>query len=121
MKKITALFGIIVIGSFGFTPLFAEEKSAGEMTQVKGEILDMGCYLDHGAMGEKHAGCAKKCIEGGLPVGIKGEDGKVYFVLGNHKPLNKELADSASKVVTLKGKVVTRDGVNLLENAELVK
>lgn len=121
MKTITSLLGIVIVGSIGFTPLFAEDKPASEMTTVKGEILDMGCYLDHGAMGEKHAGCAKKCIEGGLPVGLKGEDGKVYFVIGDHKPLNKELAEYAAKTVTLKGKLVTRDGVNMLANAELVK
>jgi hypothetical protein len=64
--------------------------------------------------------CAQKCIASGLPVGIKA-DGKVYLVIGQHKPLNKELAAEAGKVVTLKGKVVSKDGVNLLENAEIVK
>jgi hypothetical protein len=42
-------------------------------------------------------------------------------VIGAHKPLNDELAPLAAKQVTLKGKVVTRDGINLLENAEIVK
>gem|GEM_PF-6621982 len=40
-----------------------------------GEVVDMACYLDHGATGEKHAECARECIESGLPVGIKGTDG----------------------------------------------
>ena len=48
---------------------------------------------------------------------VKGEDGKVYIVVGDHKPLNKTLVDEAGKTVTLKGKVASRDGVNLLENA----
>jgi hypothetical protein len=94
---------------------------AAETVTVKGEVVDMACYLDHGAHGEKHAACAKKCIESGLPVGLKGEDGKTYLLIGEHKPLNSELAEFAGKTITMKGKVATRDGVNLLENAEIVK
>jgi len=96
----------------------APEPSA---VTVTGEVLDMACYLDHGAHGEKHAGCAKTCIESGLPVGIKSNDGKVYLVIGEHKPLNKELADHAAKTITIKGKLVTRDGISMIANAEIVK
>ena len=41
--------------------LWAAETKAP--TTVKGEVLDMACYLDHGAKGEKHKGCAEKCIK----------------------------------------------------------
>jgi type 1 fimbria pilin len=100
----------------------ADDQPADNTISVTGEILDMACYTDHGAHGEKHAACAQKCIASGLPVGIKSDaDGKVYIVIGDHKPMNDVLADYAAKTVTLKGKAVTRDGVNLLENAEIVK
>jgi len=101
----------------------AEEQPhpAGTEVTVKGEVLDMACYLDHGAHGEKHAQCAQMCIESGLPVGIKGEDGKTYLLIGEHKPLNKELAPYAAKIITVKGKFVSRDGINMIENAEIVK
>ncbi len=93
---------------------------ASATVTVTGEILDMACYLDHGAQGEKHAACAKTCIESGLPVGIKGNDGKTYLVIGEHKPINKLLAAHAGKVITVRGKIVQRDGFNLLANAEIV-
>ena len=100
----------------------AEDKTADNTISVTGEILDMACYTDHGAHGDKHAGCAQKCIASGLPVGIKSAaDGKVYLVIGAHKPMNSELADYAAKTITLKGKAVSRDGINMLENAEIVK
>jgi len=95
-------------------------KSGSQVT-VTGEVLDMACYLDHGAHGEKHADCAKTCISSGLPVGIKGADGTVYLLIGEHKPANALLADYAAKTVTVKGKLVSRDGLNLLENIEIVK
>jgi hypothetical protein len=95
-------------------------KSGSEIT-VTGEVLDMACYLDHGAHGEKHADCAKMCIASGLPVGIKSADGTVYLLIGDHKPANDKLAEYAAKTITVKGKFVSRDGINLLENIEIVK
>jgi hypothetical protein len=120
MKKLLAYLNSMVIGIAFAIPVMAADKEEGATT-VKGEVLDMACYLDHGASGEKHAGCAEKCISSGLPVGIKDASGKVYFVIGEHKPMNSELAPYAGKEVTLKGKLATRDGINLLENAEIVK
>jgi len=92
----------------------------GQATTITGEVLDMACYLDHGATGAKHADCAKTCIESGLPVGIKATDGKTYLLIGEHKPMNKELAAYAAKTITVRGKIVSRDGFNMVENAEIV-
>jgi hypothetical protein len=119
MNKISSFLSVAAIGLLLSLPSVV--KAADEATTVKGEIVDLACYLDHGAHGDKHMACAQKCISSGLPVGIKTEDGKVYMVIGDHKPLNSELAAEAGKVITLKGKVATRDGMNLLENAEIVK
>jgi hypothetical protein len=96
----------------------AQEKA--ETKEVTGEIVDMMCYIDHNAMGDKHAACGEKCIKGGAPVGIV-SDGKAMIVVGAHKPMNDELAPLAGKTVTLKGKVVSNGGVSMLENAEIVK
>jgi hypothetical protein len=96
------------------------EGKAMEVT-VTGEIVDMACYVDHNATGPKHADCARKCISSGLPVGIKGEDGKTYLLIGDHKPINNELASLAAQTVTVKGKLVSRDGFNMIANAEIVK
>ncbi len=122
MKKFAAFsVAVMVAGLVAvWSVQAAEEKAANEVT-VKGEVLDMACYLDHGAKGEKHAQCAQTCIESGLPVGIKGEDGKTYLLIGEHKPLNKELAQYAAKTITVKGKLVSRDGINMIANAEIVK
>ena len=57
----------------------------------------------------------------GLPVGIKATDGKTYLLVGEHKPLNATLAPLAAKTITVKGKAVSRDGFNMIENAEIVK
>jgi hypothetical protein len=95
-------------------------KDAAATKEVTGEIVDMMCYVDHNASGDKHAACAAKCIKGGGPVGITSE-GKTYLVVGDHKPMNDQLAEYAGKTVTLKGKVAEREGITMLENAEIVK
>ncbi len=97
------------------------EAKNGSQVTVTGEVLDMACYTDHGAHGAKHADCAKMCIQSGLPVGLKSSDGTVYLLIGEHKPINDKLADYAAKTVTIKGKLVSRDGINLIENAQLVE
>jgi hypothetical protein len=99
--------------------LGAEEKAAVQTQTIKGEVVDMMCYLDHGAKGEKHKGCAAKCIGSGGPVGLLTADDQLYLVIGDHKPINKELAAKAAQTVTLKGKVVERNGVKMIANAEL--
>ena len=111
-----------------FSPIaFAEEHEhgkdkldAGASKEVTGEVVDLMCYVDHAATGDKHAACGTKCIKGGGPVGIV-SNGKAYLVVGEHKPINSELADSCGKTITLKGKVAERDGMTMLENAEIVK
>ena len=97
----------------------AEEKASVKTETIKGEIVDLMCYLDHGAKGEKHQGCARKCIESGGPVGLLTADNQLYLVVGDHEPLNKELAPKAAQIVTLKGKVVERNGMKMIENAQL--
>jgi hypothetical protein len=125
-KTFRKVFSLVVIASFAVAPLalahdeHGKSDSAGEKT-VTGEIVDMMCYVDHNAMGEGHGqSCGSKCIKNGGPVGIV-ENGKAYLVVGEHKPMNDELADSCGKTITLKGKLAERGGIALLENADIVK
>ena len=98
-----------------------ENLSASAEKTVTGEIVDMMCYVDHNAVGESHGqSCVAKCIKNGGPVGIV-SDGKAYLVVGEHKPMNEQLAEYCGKTVTLKGKLADRGGIAMLENAEVVK
>jgi hypothetical protein len=99
--------------------LGAQDGAAGGTQTIKGEVVDLMCYLDHGAKGEKHKGCATKCIKGGGPVGLLTADDQLYLVIGDHAPINDKLASKAAQTVTLKGKVVERNGMKMIENAEL--
>ena len=123
MKIVVAATAIAAVT---FSPLaVAQEHEHGTDTaaskEVTGEIVDMMCYVDHNAVGEKHGQtCGAKCVKSGGPVGIV-SDGKAYLVVGEHKPMNDQLAEYCGKKVTLKGKASERGGIALLENAEIVK
>jgi hypothetical protein len=97
-----------------------DKTDTGSDKTITGEVVDLMCYIDHGAAGEKHAGCAGKCIKGGGPVGIV-SDGKSYLIVGEHKPINDQLGDLAGKTITVKGKLAERGGMSMIENAEVVK
>src|ERR1044071_1684841 len=89
--------------------------------EVTGEVVDMMCYVDHNAVGEKHGqSCGAKCVRSGGPVGIV-SDGRAYLVVGEHKPMNDQLAEYCGRTITLKGKMAERGGIAMLENAEVVK
>ena len=130
MKKANNIIAIAAAALFAASPVIAHEGhehgekddlASGETKKISGEVIDMACYVDHNATGDKHAGCAKKCITSGLPVGLKADDGKTYLLIGEHKPLNNELAQYAAKKITIEGKVTSRDGVNMIENAVIQK
>jgi hypothetical protein len=96
-------------------------SDAAASKEVTGEVVDMMCYVDHNAVGEKHGqSCGAKCIKGGGPVGIVSE-GKAYLVVGEHKPINDQLAEYCGKNITVKGKLAERGGIAMLENVEIVK
>jgi hypothetical protein len=115
-----------LIGAFAVAPLaIAQEHEHGDdaaaSKEVTGEVVDMMCYVDHNAVGEKHGqSCGAKCVRNGGPVGIV-SDGKAYLVVGEHKPMNDQLAEYCGKTITLKGKMADRGGIAMIENAEIVK
>jgi hypothetical protein len=129
-SKVSATLKVAVAAGFisalVFSPvLLAEEHGkdsldASASKEITGEVVDMMCYVDHNAMGDKHAGCAAKCIKGNGPVGIV-SNGKAYLIVGDHKPMNDTLAEFAGKTITIRGKMAERGGIAMLENAEIVK
>jgi hypothetical protein len=120
---------VTFIAALAFSPLAIaqedehgkENLSASAEKTISGEVVDLMCYVDHNATGEKHGqSCGAKCIKSGGPVGVVSE-GKAYLVVGEHKPINDQLADYCGKTVTLKGKMADRGGIAMIENAEIVK
>lgn len=67
-----------------FAPALAAKTAKAADTTVKGEVLDLACYVAKGAKGPGHAECAKACVKGGQPMGLLGADGTVYLLFADH-------------------------------------
>ena len=79
----------------------------------KGEVLDAGCYLGHGAMGAKHQECALKCASNGMPLMLL-VNGKALLLTPNHDnadPYN-QLKTLAGSQVVVTGTMASRGGVS---------
>lgn len=91
-------------------------KAAEAETSMKGEVVDLACYLGHGAMGEKHAKCAKSCVLGGGQAGLLGADGNVTLLVQDHdkgKPY-KAACELAGKQAEVTGQKVTKGGLTAI-------
>ena len=106
---------------------FAEEKgskmSTEELQTIRGEVIDVSCYVSHEARGEAHKDCAVACMKAGQPAGILEEStGKMYVAVKEEDHLtnpNIELIPYAAKMVEVKGIVNERGGVATIDIKEI--
>lgn len=106
------------------TKMSAKEK---EMT-VKGEVVDVSCYLRHGdkGMGDGHKGCAEACAKAGSPLGILTKDGKLYVSVlpdDHSEGPNAKLMEHIAHQVEATGIVRTKGGVRgiMISKVEMAK
>ena len=116
MKRLNRLALLIAFCALPFAA-FASGDHDHETVTVKGEVLDMSCYIAHGAKGEDHAGCAKKCVKGGQPMGLLAADGTVYLLYAGHDDASpyEKTKDFAGQQVEVTGKAATKAGIKGIE------
>ena len=118
-RTATAVF---LLPSLSFST--AQATTPSKITEIKGEIIDTWCYFS-GVMGDTdatrgtaHHTCALWCAAGGIPVGVRTEEGEVYMVLKfqGEDPLEQTdtMMEIQSDIITARGKHYLRDGVNYI-------
>lgn len=109
----THYFGLLLTA---FLFIFSTNAFAQSSKTIKGEVLDMSCYVTQDATGQGHKKCAQACLDKGLPAGILGEDGNVYLLVEDHNAADayKEVIAHAAEKVEVTGKVVDKNGVKSL-------
>ncbi len=99
------------------------KSDATKVITVKGEVVDLWCYLDHKGHGEKHKSCAVACVEAGNPIGIADATGQIYIAMGGekHQPGREILIDHMAETVTVTGKLVKAGGLQAIYITSLGK
>lgn len=117
MKRIVGLILVAAVAFAASLALADGGMAQGKKGSWKGEVLDAGCYLGHGAMGAKHASCAQRCAKNGMPLMLMGADGKAVLLTPNHDDADpyEKLKEWAGSVVEVTGTLNTRGGVTGIE------
>jgi hypothetical protein len=94
--------------------VFAQPK--GDTVTVKGEVVDLWCYLEGGDHGSEHKDCAVSCAKAGNPVGLVTENGEVYVMMGikDHQPGKDVLISKMAETVTVGGTLVKKGGTQVI-------
>ena len=124
MRRILVVAAIVAAIAIPFA-VHAKEaaKAAKAPVTMTGEIVDTGCFLDHGARGAKHKDCATKCLAGGMPAALLTDKGELILLLMDHdKPeLMGQVKDLAAEKVSITGKVSKGHGMTAMYVSDLKK
>lgn len=88
--------------------------AAVDTVTITGEVLDLSCYLGHGAKGRDHQKCAKACLlDKKVPAGLLTADGTVLLLVPDHKfeKAFKPVGELAAETVVVKGRKVVSGGL----------
>src|SRR6516162_3215853 len=113
-KIVGLLIGAVALVVVGVTIALAQPK--GDTMSIKGEVIDLWCYLEGGDHGAEHKDCAVSCAKAGNPIGILTEKGEIYIAMGmkDHQPGREVLISKMADTVTVEGTVVKKGGVQVI-------
>jgi glutamate-1-semialdehyde aminotransferase len=118
MKNLLIAFAVLgCLAGFALVAGADTAHSAAKMTEITGELVDMGCYVGHAAKGMKHAECAAKCIAGGMPMGVVAGNGRIYLLTMDHANPDayNKAKEMAGKRVKVSGPVHEKAGIKTLD------
>ncbi|HEU4723660.1 MAG TPA: hypothetical protein VFU59_00035 [Candidatus Eisenbacteria bacterium] len=119
MKRLfTAVLALALVTLFAFSGAFAADaKKEAKLQSWTGEVVDLGCYMGHGAKGEGHKECGLKCVSNGMPMGLVVGGNKVYVLTLNHD--NGDAFNACktmvSQQVKIGGTLNTKGGIQSIE------
>lgn len=117
--------GIISYGSYALAQMdmnhnhgqmMKSEAKEVKSATIKGEIVELACYLEHGEKGSQHAQCAVACFEQGIPVALLDAKGNLYTLVGKDMKPTSEFVKKEHLGVPVKvtGNSIQKGGSNFL-------
>ena len=95
---------------------WASAQPKGERVTVKGEVVEMWCYLEAGDRGAAKKACATECAKAGNPIALIDTNGILYVTAGlkSHQAAQELLLNKMSEQVTVSGTLVRKAGIRML-------
>ncbi|MDJ0685430.1 MAG: hypothetical protein QNJ84_12065 [Alphaproteobacteria bacterium] len=131
MRQLLKTTGAAAVVALGAAGALSSAHAAGKAVTVTGEIMDTWCYFSgvmggpEATLGAAHHTCAMWCAAGGVPVGLRTDEGEVYMVLQME---NVSMADGSeavlevqSDMITASGMAYERDGLNYIVIEKVVE
>lgn len=91
--------------------------SPGHEVEIRGELVEVGCYLRDGSRGQGHKACALACLKNGGQLGIVEDDTGVLYPLAGAQPATDPSAGLREQVaahVAVRGRAYERAGSRVL-------
>jgi hypothetical protein len=108
---IIAAFALVALSS---GTAFAEPTV--QTIQIKGEVVDLKCFLKDGDRGADHKSCGVTCAKAGNPIGIVTDAGDVYMIIAGkeHQAGRDDLISRMADTVTVEGTLVKKGGLQAI-------
>ena len=112
-KNSTTLITLALLAASG---LGRAAQPKGQRATVKGEAVDMWCYLEGGDRGPAKRECAIACAKAGNPIGIVDAKGNLFIAAGleDHQPAHALLLGKMNSAVAVSGTLVKKGGVQMI-------
>ena len=112
----SSLVTIVVFGVIISMASLPRAQPKGDRVSIKGEVVDLWCYLAGGDRGAAKKACATACAKAGNPIGLVDAKDNVYVTAGlkDHEPGRALLLDKMSQEVTVTGTLVKNGGVQMI-------
>src|SRR5437762_12769552 len=96
--------------------MWALAQPKGDPVTLKGEVVDLWCYLEGGDHWADHKACGIECAKAGNPIGLLTDKGDIYVMMGmkDHQPGREVLIDKMAETVTVEGTLVKKGGVQVV-------
>ena len=116
MKTRVIRFALAVTALLMLPSIPSSGQPKGEKVTVKGEVVDLWCYLEGGDRGADHKKCAVTCAKAGNPIGLVTDTDEVYVLMGikDHQPGKDIFIDKMADTVTVEGTLVKKGGTQVI-------
>jgi hypothetical protein len=110
-SRIPGFIAAVALAALFSGTAFADPE--GQTVQIKGEIVDLKCFLKDGDRGADHKSCGVTCAKAGNPIGIVTDAGDVYMIVAGkeHQAARDDLISRMAETVTVEGTLVKKGGV----------